>query len=304
MRTNAVGVELFRVDDQINVDTFISGYKYGIETSQSSYGVPTANYYSGSISNCSTAVYNTETESQSGLMFTRFLIDGDIGVYSPLSDQIYSQYHTCQINGRTGPAAWLTAPAGMPDAWMQFQNCTISNTMQLDGGVFNLVNCSLYAPTQCVMSANATRAAFTGCTFVPSTNVVNSGESTNLLIDGRGPISNSMPIINWTNILNDYANRHPTSTNLYLVTAYGAVGDGTNDDTSAIQSALAAAGSNGGGIVYLPAGKYHLTNTLDVPSGVELRGTFEILNGSGNWLDGKAHEAVSTGMLGPEKLKR
>jgi hypothetical protein len=52
------------------------------------------------------------------------------------------------------------------------------------------------------------------------------------------------------------------------------VGDGVADDTAEIQSALNAASTNGGGIVYLPAGKYKLTSTLDVPSGVELRGSY------------------------------
>ena len=35
---------------------------------------------------------------------------------------------------------------------------------------------------------------------------------------------------------------------------------------------MTAAGGNGGGIVYLPAAKYKITGTLDVPGGVELRG--------------------------------
>lgn len=37
---------------------------------------------------------------------------------------------------------------------------------------------------------------------------------------------------------------------------YGAVGDGTTDDTAAIQAALDAAGAAGGGEVYVPAGSY------------------------------------------------
>lgn len=40
--------------------------------------------------------------------------------------------------------------------------------------------------------------------------------------------------------------------------AYGAVGDGTTDDTSAVQSAIAAADAAGGGIVYFPPGTYQM----------------------------------------------
>ena len=46
---------------------------------------------------------------------------------------------------------------------------------------------------------------------------------------------------------------------------YGAVGDGTTDDTAAIQSAITAA-STSHSQVYLPAGKYKITSTLTVPA--------------------------------------
>ena len=45
------------------------------------------------------------------------------------------------------------------------------------------------------------------------------------------------------------------------VTAYGAVGDGTTDDTNAIKAAIAAAE---GGLVYFPPGQYRITSALNV----------------------------------------
>lgn len=56
------------------------------------------------------------------------------------------------------------------------------------------------------------------------------------------------------------------------VTDYGAKGDGSTDDTRAFQEALADAGSQGGGVVYVPSGMYRLTSELVVPTGVTLRG--------------------------------
>lgn len=73
------------------------------------------------------------------------------------------------------------------------------------------------------------------------------------------------------------SHKKPASTsNFYNVmnSPYNAKGDGITDDTSAIQSALNAAGSAGGGTVYMPVGLYKISTHLSVPSGVELRGPF------------------------------
>lgn len=60
---------------------------------------------------------------------------------------------------------------------------------------------------------------------------------------------------------------------VYNVTgkAYGATGDGTTDDTVAIQATIDAANTAGGGIVYFPSGKY-LSTSLDLYSNVHLIG--------------------------------
>jgi hypothetical protein len=55
------------------------------------------------------------------------------------------------------------------------------------------------------------------------------------------------------------------------VRAYGAAGDGTTDDTAAIQAAITAAAAVGvttfGTIVFFPAGVYKVSSTLTVPAG-------------------------------------
>lgn len=75
---------------------------------------------------------------------------------------------------------------------------------------------------------------------------------------------------------------------VYDVKAYGAVGDGSTDDTTAIQSALTAAATAGGGQVFLPIGTYIVSN-LTIDSYVVLVGA-----GYGSILKAKA---ASTGAI-------
>jgi Pectate lyase superfamily protein len=61
---------------------------------------------------------------------------------------------------------------------------------------------------------------------------------------------------------------------LYTITAYGAVADGTTDNTLAIQQAIDAAAVKGGR-VYIPSGQWLVAGSLKVKSGVSLVGTNE-----------------------------
>jgi hypothetical protein len=53
--------------------------------------------------------------------------------------------------------------------------------------------------------------------------------------------------------------------------AYGAEGNGITDDTTAIEAAITAA-AVAGGTVFFPAGRYRITDTIDIPKNVSLLG--------------------------------
>src|SRR4051812_20727755 len=53
------------------------------------------------------------------------------------------------------------------------------------------------------------------------------------------------------------------------VKEHGASGDGTTDDTTAIQAAAAAATN---GVLYFPAGRYRVTSTISVSTRTTVRG--------------------------------
>lgn len=57
------------------------------------------------------------------------------------------------------------------------------------------------------------------------------------------------------------------------VASYGATGNGTTDDTSALQNAINAAQTRGGGVVFLPAGTYKISAPLTISnSGITIAG--------------------------------
>lgn len=56
---------------------------------------------------------------------------------------------------------------------------------------------------------------------------------------------------------------------------FGAKGDGSVDDSAAIQKAMDAASEKGGGVVELGAGKFRLDKPISVPEGVTLSGVWQ-----------------------------
>jgi polygalacturonase len=89
---------------------------------------------------------------------------------------------------------------------------------------------------------------------------------------------------------------------LYDIRAFGAIGDGTNDDTVAIQKALDASGQTNG-TVHFPAGIYlskpltlRTKTTLDFDQGAILQASpvqSDYLRGGGNWLKARSGGAFT-----------
>ena len=59
-------------------------------------------------------------------------------------------------------------------------------------------------------------------------------------------------------------NPYDTITGVFNVVAYGALGDGTTDDTAAIQAAIDAAEAAGSGKIFFPADEYYLTAGIQI----------------------------------------
>jgi hypothetical protein len=89
----------------------------------------------------------------------------------------------------------------------------------------------------------------------------NSANATDFKVDIDGTATNlNTAVAGWSGV---YFNVKSST--------YGAVGDGTTDDTAAISAAITAATTNGG-IVFFPAATYRITSTLTVPGDVLVQG--------------------------------
>uniref|UniRef100_UPI001C01C118 glycoside hydrolase family 55 protein n=1 Tax=Mycobacterium tuberculosis TaxID=1773 RepID=UPI001C01C118 len=60
---------------------------------------------------------------------------------------------------------------------------------------------------------------------------------------------------------------------IFNVSDYGAKGDGVTDDSQSIQAAIMAAKAAGGGLVFIPNGKYLIGKTLNFYKGINISGT-------------------------------
>lgn len=110
--------------------------------------------------------------------------------------------------------------------------------------------------------------SFTGANY--TTGTAAAGEPTTLQaaldkwFTSAGAVDFKLLVNGAATNLSTFAANLISSTYNVQDTAYGAVGDGVTDDTSAIQGALNAANTAGGGVVFLPAGTYFVTATLTV----------------------------------------
>ncbi|HOE60839.1 MAG TPA: glycosyl hydrolase family 28-related protein [Kiritimatiellia bacterium] len=80
------------------------------------------------------------------------------------------------------------------------------------------------------------------------------------------------------------APREPWPERVFDITAYGAVANDFNDDTAAIRAALAALEQAGGGVLYVPRGRFGIQGELSLPPKTLLRGAGMALSQL-YWLD-------------------
>lgn len=167
---------------------------------------------------------------------------------------------------------------------INFNDCTFSDWSQyairLQDGSLTLSNSTLSTnKTPLSFTGDVDQAVLVGNTFASSTLIAGNGWSNNDKRITRDDDCDEIlhtPAYDYTYV----SDVKPATSAVFNVQSYGAVVGSTNrvpgqDSTVAFQLALDAAKEAGGGTVYVPAGVYRLNGGVTVPTGVELRGSFE-----------------------------
>jgi len=187
------------------------------------------------------------------------------------------QFNSCSFGGKPKTAILFEENS---TGRLSFQNCQFE-----DWG---------YHQGKAAIDSDAGSVAILGCEFkqnkshirfgkdVSNAQILDNSFPDSLIMENNsnGEVLVSQESLNFPKLnvpLHPFAQEpRPTTDDLFVVQDFGAVGDMLTDDTGAFQAALNAAGQNGGGTVYVPAGWYKINSFLSVPTGVELRGIWDV----------------------------
>jgi hypothetical protein len=278
-KANGTGFNMHRSDWEYVSSLDVSGYKIGMWVGREPgfSDSPNAQFYETHIKNCGTGLY-VQAVNPYGLLISNSTFgaekDGK-AVY------FFDDFKTSvQFNGVdfTGPIV-----SDGSNGVVSFESCTFSNyndyALRINNGNVLLTQCDFKTPARHVFlgtNVNTLRSVNSG--YNGKLEIKNESKSAKVEVyNGKEYLFDPIP----KNIKTDIEKYpRPASNNVLkadLPRATGSNNDQPTEDVSAkLQTALNAVKAAGGGTVHLPAGRYLVNNPVKVPSGVELRGTWDV----------------------------
>ena len=278
-RANGTGYQMHRSDWEYVSYLYVSGYKTGMWVGREPgfNNSPNAQFYEIHIDNCGDGLY-VDAVNPYGLLFSNSSFGADKegrAVY------FYNDFSTStHFNGVdfTGPIV-----SDGRDGVISFESCTFSDysdyALTINNGNVLLTQCDFRKPTGHVFlntNVNLLKSVNSGTNR--ALDVKNNSKSAKVDIkNGNEYTFEPIP----KNIRTDIAVHPKPATNkvfrVDLPRATGLNNDAPEVDVSAeLQAALNKMKSAGGGTVFLPGGRYLVNNPITIPSGVELRGTWDV----------------------------
>ncbi len=276
---NGTGFQMHRSDWEYVSYLYISGYKTGmwIGREPGFTDAPNAQFYEIHVDNCDVSLYVQDVNPY-GLLFSNSTLGSNAkGIAAYFYDYFSSsvQFNGVDFNG-------LIVSDGS-DGVISFESCTFDNHMghaiRVNDGNVLLTQSEFKQPEAHVYlgrNANSLKSLNSGCNRVLKVDDNSENALVERLVDDTylfEPIPKEIK----TDI--DVQPR-PKSNKVMRVELPKAQGFNAKEPvvevSAALQEALNVMSSAGGGTVYLPAGRYLLDRPIVVPSGVELRGSWDV----------------------------
>ncbi len=278
-KANGTGFNMHRSDWEYVSYLYVSGYKTGMWVGREpGYAdTPNAQLYEIHIKNCGTGLY-VQAVNPYGLLISNSTFgaekDGK-AVY------FFNDFKTSvQFNGVdfTGPVV-----SDGSDGVISFESCTFSEyseyALKINNGNVLLTQCDFKKPAGHLFlgtEVNTLKSVNSG--YKRKLEIQNNSKSAKVEINnGKKYSFDPIP----KNIKTDIkVHPKPASNNVLKVDLPKATGFNndlpTEDVSVGLQTALNEIKAAGGGTLYLPGGRYLVNNPVKVPSGVELRGTWDV----------------------------
>ncbi|MDR2148506.1 MAG: discoidin domain-containing protein [Tannerella sp.] len=276
IRENATAVVMRRNDWSYTCHLSAEGYHTGFYAGQSKVAndtsKPNGHNYHFSFTDCTEAI-RLDGVASVGMMFAHIRItDCESGIVTgeDVGGGAVAQFYDCEIDARK-EAISLSEKISLK--LMTRQCKIISGKVNINGGIYASVDGDFNNEPPQISTGTAARMILTGNRFAQPVEI-NDRSLFQSAIDHQ-PVS-VKPASEFPGI--KPRETKPAKNNLHVVTdsEFGAVADAVTDNTAALQNALDKAGNEGGGIVFLPPGKYRVNGNLTVPSGVELKGASDV----------------------------
>jgi len=275
IRENATGIVMRRNDWSYTCHYSAEGYHTGFLADVSKVAgdgsKPNGHNYHFTLTGCAEGI-RLNAVSDVGVMFADVKItDCDQGIIvGEGAGTGAAQFYGCEISALQD--AIVTADKS--SLKLMTQQCKIqSGQVNIDGGIYTSVDGDFNNTPPQVSTGPGARMILSGNRFA-QTAEINNRSIFQCAIDNK-PVS-IKPLPAFPEIKPHETK--PARNALYVVTdtEFGAIADAVTDNTAAVQNALNKAGNEGGGIVFLPPGKYRVNGNLTVPSGVELKGSSDL----------------------------
>lgn len=281
---NATGILMMRNDWSYTCFVEVEGYSKGFHSSASvNSGVrgPNGHNYEMTFRNCKNGVYLSGV-ANSGIMFTRTKTENcengfAVGELKEQSSINLLHIDNCDIDAtKNAIVSDLESKAYIT----LYQTKIRRGAVDIKSGSFVSTDADYSNEFPHINIGSVARAVITGNRFTDPSQIVNQSLF-ECVIDHTPMNLSKMPDVHIANP--DEYRQKPDRLALYVVTdtPFNAKGDALTDNTTAIQSALDKAATEGGGIVYLPPGKYKVLGNLRVPTGVELKGSTDLRTNPG-----------------------